>query len=141
MSQTNDQELKIYEISNRDTGEKHFAASYSAEEACKQAGWLIGDCFIREEKPKRKARGDNHSALLVKVPCQVCPFQYGECKKPDTEACPTRNEAPDLLEWSKQAALAHLCPFIGEVLTKKDYQNHQKWLPMVQAIEELGHRY
>ncbi len=138
MSNNADHELKIYEVTNRDTGEKHFAASYSAEEACKQAGWLIGDCFIREEKPKRKARGDDHSALLVKIPCQVCPFQYAECKKPAEAECPVQPNAPELNEWLKQAAQAHLCDYYGQELSETDYHLNQKWLPMEKAIEELG---
>ncbi|MBA7635101.1 hypothetical protein ES703_42701 [subsurface metagenome] len=138
MSNNGDQELKVYEITNRATGEKHFAASYSAEEACKQAGWLIGDCYVIHPLSRHQHKDKQEPQTLVKVPCEICPYQYGECKKPDTEACPTRSEAPELLEWAKQAALAHLCPFIGEILTKKDYLNHQKWLPMAQAIEELG---
>ncbi|MBA7675856.1 hypothetical protein ES703_84095 [subsurface metagenome] len=139
MNQLNDQELKIYEITNRSSGERHFAASYSVEEACKQAGWDIGDCFIVHPPARSKATEKGETRTLVKVPCEICPYQYGECKKPDTEACPTRREAPELMEWTKQAALAHLCPFVGEVLTKKDYQNHQKWLPLSAAIEELEH--
>jgi hypothetical protein len=138
MSNNADQELKIYAVTNRDTGEKHFAASYSAEEACIQAGWLIGDCFIREEKPKRKARGDDHSALLVKIPCQVCPFQYAECKKPAEAECPVQPNAPELNEWLKQAAQAHLCDYYGQELSETDYHLNQKWLPMEKAIEELG---
>jgi len=138
MSQTNDQELKIYEATHRVTGEKHYVVSHNADEACKQAGWLIGDCFVVAQKPQRKARGDNHSALLVKIPCQVCPFQYGECRKPAQTECPVQPNAPDLQEWLKQAAQAHLCDYYGQELSETDYHLNQKWLPMQQAIEELG---
>ncbi|MBA7589055.1 hypothetical protein ES708_31129 [subsurface metagenome] len=138
MNQLNDQELEIYEITNRSTGEKHFAASYSAEEACKQAGWLIGNCFVREVKPQRKARKDDHSAMLVKIPCEVCPFQYAECRKPAKEDCPTRPSAPELQNWLKQAAESHLCDYVGQELSQTDYHLNRKWLPMQQAIEELG---
>ena len=138
MSQNGDQELKIYEVTHRETGEKSYQAAQTAEDACKQAGWLIGDCFIREEKPKRKARGDNHSAMLVKIPCQVCPFQYAECRKPATEECPTRPTAPELQNWIKQATESHLCNHIGQELSQTNYHLGQKWVPIKQAIEELG---
>jgi len=131
-------ELKIYELTNKDTGERHLSVSDNAQDACKQAGWIIGDCFVREVKPQRKARGDNHSALMVKIPCQVCPFQYGECLKPAKAECPVQPNAPELQEWLKQAAQARLCDYYGRELSETDYHLNQKWLPMVQAIEELG---
>ena len=138
MSTNGDQELKIYELMNKDTGEKRYAAGVNQMDCCRQLGWKIGDCFIREEKPKRKARGDNHSALMVKIPCQVCPFQYGECRKPAETECPVQPNAPDLKEWLKQAAEAHLCDYYGQELSNNNYHAGQKWLPMVQAIKELG---
>lgn len=138
MSETETQELKIYEVTHRVTGQKHYAVSDNADNACKQAGWLIGDCFIVEQKPKRKPIGDNHSALLVKIPCQVCPFQYAECRKPAEADCPTQPNAPELQEWLKQAAQAHLCDYYGQELSQTDYHLNQKWVPMEQAIKELG---
>ncbi len=86
-------ELKIYEVTNRDTGERHLAVSYNAQDACKQAGWLMGDCFIVEQKPTRKPTPDGETGLLYKVPCR---------------------------------------------LSKKDYHSNRKWIPLEQAIEELG---
>ncbi|MBA7537889.1 hypothetical protein ES705_30160 [subsurface metagenome] len=138
MSETETQELKLYEITHRTTGVKSCQTATTAEDARKQTGWQIDDCFVREVKPQRKARGDDHSALMVKIPCVVCPFQYAECRKPATEECPTRPSAPELQNWLKQAAEAHLCNFYGQGLSKTDYQLGQKWLPMEQAIEELG---
>ncbi|MBA7563525.1 hypothetical protein ES708_05184 [subsurface metagenome] len=138
MSETEAQELKIYELTNKDTGERHLSVSTNAQDACKQAGWLIGDCYVNQQKPKRKAGGDGHSALMVKIPCLTCPFQYAECRKPATEECPTRPSAPELQNWLKQATEAHLCDYVGQELSKIDYQLGQKWLPMEQAIEELG---
>ncbi len=134
-------ELKIYEVHNRDTGEKHYSVATNTEDACKLIGWQIGDCFVSEVKPQRKARGDNHSALLVKIPCQVCPFQYAECRKPPREQCPVQPNAPELKEWLKQAAQAHLCQYYGQELLNNDYHLGQKWLPMEQAIEELCHHH
>ena len=137
MSETEAQELKIYEVTNKDSGEKRYVVGVNQMDCCRQLGWKIEDCFIREEKPKRKARGDNHSAMLVKIPCCTCPFQYAECRKPDTEECPTRPKAPELQEWLKQATEAHLCGYIGQHLRKNDYNLMQKWLPMEDAITEL----
>ena len=137
MSETNDQELKIYEITHRTTGEKRFKAARTAEDACKQAGWLIGDCFVNPQKPKRKPQGDDHSALMVKIACVVCPFRYAECRKPATEACPIKPTAPELTEWLKQVAEANLCQHLGVKLAKRDYNLQQKWCPIGQAIEEL----
>jgi len=138
MSETKDQELKIYELTNKDSGERHLSVSTNAEDACKQAGWIIDKCFVREVKPQRKARKDDHSAMLVKIPCQVCPFQYAECRKPAKLDCPVRPNAPELKEWMKQALEAHKCDFYGQELSQTDYHLGQKWLPMAQAIEELG---
>ena len=138
MSETEAQELKIYELTNKNSGEKRYVVGVNQQDCCRQIGWLIGDCFIREEKPRRKARGDDHSALLYKVPCLVCPFQYAECRKPADKDCPVQPNAPDLHEWLKQAAQAHLCDYYGQELSEKDYHFNQKWIPLAQAIEELG---
>jgi len=132
------QELKIYEVTNRTTGERHFAVSDNAQDACKQAGWQIDGCFIVEQKPKRKTGTRGQTSLLVKISCLVCPFQYAECKRPDNGECPVRPNAPELREWLKQAAEAHLCPHQGQELSEKDYHFNQKWIPLEQAIEELG---
>jgi len=126
MSNTETPELKIFELTNRNTGEKRYVVGVNQQDCCRQLDWKIGDCFIREEKPKRKARGDNHSALLVKIPCRVCPFQYAECKKPTEADCPTQPNAPELQDWLKQAAQAHLCDYYGEALSQTDYHLGQK---------------
>ncbi len=131
-------ELKIYELTNKDTGERHLSVSDNAQDACKQASWLIGGCYVREVKPERKARKDDHSALMVKIPCKVCSFQYGECKKPAEAECPVQTTTPELKDWLLRAAEAHLCDYYGQELSKNDYHLSQKWLPMEQAIEELG---
>ena len=138
MSKTEAQELKIYEVTNRNTGEKRFACGYSTQEACESKGWLIGDCYVIEQKPRTQAVPDKPPKLLYRVHCLTCPFQYAECRKPDNEDCPTRPSSPELQNWIKQAAEAHLCGHVGQELSKKDYNFGQKWVPMEQAIEELA---
>ncbi|KKN21797.1 hypothetical protein LCGC14_0921770 [marine sediment metagenome] len=138
MRNNGDQELSIYEVTHRETGKKSYQAATTAEDACKLAGWLIGDCFVNPQKPKYKHHDKGESELLVKIPCLTCPFQYAECRKPGTEECPTRPKAPELQEWLKQATESHLCPYVGEALKKTDYNLGQKWLPMEEAVKELS---
>lgn len=138
MSDNETTELKIYEITDRATGKKAFKAATTAYDACKQAGWLIGNCYVIEQKARYKPVPDREPLVLARVPCLTCPFQYAECKKPETEYCPTRPHAPELQEWLKQASESHLCPHVGAILTKKDYQFQQKWLPITEALEELA---
>lgn len=138
MSETGDQELKIYEIINQTTGEKSYQPATTAQDACKQAGWLIGDCYVNEQKPRRKPVPDHDTLILVKIPCQVCPFQYAECKKPAEAECLCQPNSPELQEWLKQISQAHLCDYAGRELTKKDYNLGQKWLPIEDAIKELS---
>ena len=138
MSQNGDTELKIYQVTNTVTGEERQVVGVNQQDCCRQLGWKIGDCFIREASTRYKASGRNHSALMVKLSCQVCPFQYGECQKPADIDCPVQPNAPELQEWLKQASQAHQCQYIGQELSKNDYHSGQKWLPMLQAIEELG---
>ena len=140
MNKTTDTELKIYEVNNRTTGERSYRAATNAEDACKQAGWLIGDCFVNTQKPSVHFNPKGESQTLVKIPCQTCPFQWAECKKPADQDCPTRPSAPELQNWLKQAAESHLCGHIGEALTNTDYHLGEKWVPMEQAIEELALR-
>ncbi len=138
MSRNNDQGLKIYKLTNKNTGENHYVVGVNQMDCCRQIGWLIGDCFIVEVKPQRKARRDDHSALMVKIPCHVCPFQYAECKKPAEAECPVQPNAPDLNEWLVQAAQAHLCDYYGQELLNTDYHLGQKWLRIEEAISELA---
>jgi len=131
------EDCKIYELTLRTTGEKSYQAATTAEDACKQAGWLIGDCYVNPQKPRRKHIPDQDASLLVKIPCQTCPFQYTECTKPANQGCPTRPSSPDIYEWLKQAAESHLCDYVGKDLTKKDYNLGQKWVKLEDAIKEL----
>ncbi len=140
MSQTHETEKKLYEVTNRDTGEKHYSISDNAQDACQQVGLSIGDCFVIHQKPKRRAIGDSHSALLVKIPCQVCPFQYGECLSPAEAECPVSRDTPDIHEWTKRVLEAHRCDYVGVELSKNDHQARVKWCPMEQAIVELTQR-
>ncbi|MBA7579300.1 hypothetical protein ES708_21170 [subsurface metagenome] len=138
MSQTLETEKKLYEITNRTTGHKQLSVSDNAQDACEQAGWNIGDCFVVEVKPKRKAGKDGHSDLMVKIPCQTCPFQYGECLSPAEVECPVSRDTPDIHEWTKRVLEAHHCDYVGVELSKTDHQAKQKWCSMEQAIRELG---
>ena len=132
------QELKIYEVTHRSTGERHYAVSETAHDACSQAGWLIGDCYVKEQKPIRKHNKHEQAILLVKIPCQICPYQFTECNKPADAECPVRFETPDLNEWLRQTAKAHLCLHTGEDIGKRDYQKHLKRVSLQQAISELS---
>lgn len=138
MSSNVESNLRIYEVSNRITGEKSYQAAKTTEDACKQTGWHIGDCFVNTQKPRHHHKDKGESELLVKIPCLTCPFQYAVCRKPATEECPTRPSAPELQNWIKQATEAHLCGYVGAELSKTDYHLGQKWLPMEQAIKELS---
>jgi len=141
MTQNKDQELKIYELTNKTTAHRHLSVSDNAQDACKQAGWLIGDCFVKELHPLVKPTESGHSKPMVRIPCQVCPYQYGECTKPAEAECPVRNNAPNLNEWLIQVAAAHLCEYTGEQLTQNDYIQQRKWASYKQMIKELGHRH
>jgi len=131
-------ELQIYEVTNRDTGIKSYQAATNAEDACKQAGWLIGDCYVVVQTPKRPKKANNTAGLLVHLPCNVCPYQYSECAKPDSAICPHRPDSPELSQWLKQVSHASTCPYKGIDLTASDYRPGQKWLPLTDAISELS---
>ncbi len=126
MSQNEAHELKIYELTDKTTGRHHISVSDNAQDACKQAGWLIGDCSIRDITPPPTQNPNETSPLIHKIPCQVCPYQYAECNKPAEAECPARDNTPDLNEWLKAVAKAHLCQYTGMVLTEKNYHLHQK---------------
>jgi len=137
MNPSDTKEVKLYEIINRSSGQKSYQPASNAEDACSQAGWLPGDCFILEQKPRRKSAPGQEEKLLVRIPCHICPFQYCECRKLDSDDCPIQPTSPELKEWLKQATAAHLCDFVGQLLTKKDHRLGQKWLPLEEAIHEL----
>ena len=44
--------IKRYRIMNRITKEWWDGEAESAQEACQKAGWLIGDCWVREHSDK-----------------------------------------------------------------------------------------
>ncbi|MFP3898183.1 MAG: hypothetical protein ACLFVD_02620 [Dehalococcoidia bacterium] len=44
---------KVYRIMNRITKEWWNGVAESAHEACRKAGWQIGDCWVRERTPVR----------------------------------------------------------------------------------------
>jgi len=41
-----------YRIMNRITREWWEEEAPSAQEACKKAGWMVGDCWVRQYSPK-----------------------------------------------------------------------------------------
>lgn len=43
--------MPLYRIMNRVTREWWEGSAASAQEACKEAGWMIGDCWVRERTP------------------------------------------------------------------------------------------
>jgi len=131
-------ELKLYQITNTNTGERHFAVSDNAQDACLQAGWPIGDCYVVEQKPLAKYDKKERIRLMVKIPCQVCPHQLYDCNKPDNAECPVRLDTQDLNEWLKETSKAYLCLWSGEYLGKRDYQNRLKTTTLEQAIKELS---
>jgi len=141
MSNNNSKSLKIYEIHNRSTGERHFSVATNGQDACSLAGWQIGDCFINEVKEQQGHSKAGEPPLKVKIPCHVCLYQYAECRLPGGQQCPCRPESPDQQEWYKQACLAHLCDFVGQQLKRDDYNLCQKWCPMDEAIRELEHHH
>lgn len=130
-------DLQIYEVTNKNTGQKSYQAAPTAQDACTQAGWMIGDCFTLYQKPRHKPIPNHQSILLVKIPCNTCPYQFAECLKPDNDECPTKTETQDLDDWRQQAARAYLCTHTGKKLAKTDYHLGQKWVTMEQAIKEL----
>ncbi len=132
------QELKLYEVMNKNTGERHFAVSYNAQDACLQAGWLIGDCYVVEQKPLAKYHKKQLTRLLVKIPCRVCPYVFTDCNKPDNTDCPVRLDTQDLNEWLKETSKASICLYTGEHLSNRDYQIRLKTTTLAQAIKELS---
>ncbi len=37
-----------YQVTNRVTNQTYQASAFSADEACRKLGWLVGDCFVKE---------------------------------------------------------------------------------------------
>lgn len=138
MSEYESTEKKIYQITHRETGEKRIVASIAAQNACAGLGWMIGDCHVYEVTPEMHSVEPFKTALCVKVPCNICSFQWSECKLQHGCQCPCSPTTPDVQEWTRQAMKAHLCTHIGIALFKKDYYMHQKWLPLEEAVRELA---
>lgn len=129
---------KIYEVTLRETGQRHFSVATNAQDACKEAGWEIGNCYVKELTPTRCPHDPTALHKYVAVHCEICPYQYAECtKKPDDE-CPCRPQAPDIQAWAIEASKAHLCPYTGIPLTKVDYFRHQKWLSLPEALRKFA---
>jgi hypothetical protein len=138
MKRKGQHDIKIYKVIKRETGEISHQAATNTGDACKQAGWLFEDCFVRESEPRYKPVPDHDPIVLIKLPCHVCPYQWAECKKVAGEKCPCQTLVPDFKEWLTEVTKSHLCPLVGESLAKTDYRQFQKWVPIAQAIKELS---
>ena len=138
MTTSEAKELKLYEVTHRLTGEQHFAVSDNAQDACLQAGWLIGDCYVLEQKPLTKYGKHDRATLLVKIPCHVCPYQYAECTKPADAECPIRANTTDPGQWQKEISKVRSCPHMGEDLGKRNYDRRLKRTTLEAAIVELA---
>lgn len=137
MSEETRDTTKLYEVTNRDTGDKCLAVATNAQDACALLGWMIGDCFVTLY---RTVSGQYHGESrfdLVAVPCEVCPYQWAACEKPDGTKCPVTSDVPDLNEWLKKISLAHLCAFVGEDMLKNHHRLHRNLIPFEEAIKEL----
>ena len=140
MNENESNELKIYEVTNKATGQKRYSVSTNAQDACQRACWPIGDCFVYEQKPKRRPMSHDRPLTLYKIPCRLCPYQYSECVNPPGEQCPCQSDTTDLNDWQKQVSKAYQCPHVGHQLQRQDYDLAQKWVTIEQAINELSPR-
>ena len=133
MGETPTEGMKLYEVTNRITGEKRLTAANTAQQACELHGWMIGDCFVILYRTRTgQYRGEPHGDLVA-VPCEVCPYQYAECIKPVGTECPVTSDVPDLQEWLKKISLAHLCLHVGEDMGKTNHRLHRKLTPFAEA--------
>lgn len=128
----------LYAITLLKEGLGSIQLSISPRLACKQAGWLIDDCYVRELEPVKKFIAGIGWYNAVPVPCYVCPYQYAVCNKQPADVCPSRPSSPDLKDWLVQVAKAHLCAFIGSDLERKDYMLQQKWIPIESLFAQLA---
>jgi len=140
MSQTQETKAKLYYITNRATKKRGLAVSDNAQDACKQLGWMIGDCFVQEAHEHLRRRKEHGLEPLVRVPTLTCPYQYAACKRPKNTPCSLNQDTPDLPEWLRVAMQAHLCAYVGEPLYKKDHALQQKWVTIEEAVKEFAPR-
>lgn len=132
------QELKLYQVNHRITGERHYAVDYNAQDACSQSGWAIGDCYVIEQKPITKYDKHDRAIMLVKIPCHVCPYHYAECIKLADSECPIRPDTTDPDQWNNEISKVRLCPHTGEDLSKSDYEKRLKRVSLDEAVKELS---
>lgn len=137
MSELKEAKKGIYQVNNRTTGDRRLAVATSADGACVSLGWLIGDCYVNFYRTLTGIYQHHRRFDLVAVPCETCPYQYAECRKPEGTECPVTLDVPDLNQWIKKISLAHLCDFVGEDIDKSHHQLHQKLIPFEEAIKEL----
>lgn len=137
MSELREARKGIYQVTHRTTGEKRLTVASSAPHACSNFQWMVSDCYVtlyttREGKYRNELRFD-----LVAVPCETCPYQYAECRKPESADCSVRNDVPDLHKWFQKVTLAHLCDFVGEDIDKSHHSLRHKLIPFEEAVKEL----
>ncbi|MDD4957688.1 MAG: hypothetical protein PHQ61_08635 [Candidatus Omnitrophica bacterium] len=141
MPETEIEQLRCFDVTNKHTGEKVSRIATDAIDAAEQAGWQIDDCYIIPQMPRYVVDHKDQIKILVRVPAKTCPFQFSDCNLPEGQSCPIHPNAPDLKEWLIQASTAHLCPHYGVELTKADHALSQKWLPIPEAIAALSPKY
>lgn len=130
--------MRFYRITNTDNGETRYTAQESGQEACDYLGWPVSDCFVVElETMSTRSKRDGQTTY-VKIPCEVCPYQYATCEKPLEVDCPTRKDVPDWREWLKVVTSAHLCSHVGKVMRISDHKAHLRWVKTKEAIRILS---
>ncbi len=138
MAEKKEATVRIYKATNVLSGIVAHVPAANAQEVADSLGWQLGDSFIIVLTPSWQHAQGEKAELKVKVPCQVCPYQYAQCVKPKDETCPITTNAPEIKAWLKQITAAHLCSHIGHSLDKKDHQLSQVWLSTESAIALLA---
>lgn len=130
--------VRFYRITNTDNGETKYTAQESGQAACDYLGWPVSVCFVSELETMNRIGTTSKPTTYVKIPCEVCPYQYATCEKPSEENCPTRRDVPDWREWLKVVASAHLCPHVGKVMVISDHRLHLRWVKTKDALRILS---
>ncbi len=138
MAEKNEATVRIWKATNVLSGICVHVPATNAQNVIDGLGWQLGETFIIVLEPTLHHDPGEKDELKVKVPCQVCPYQYAQCVIPKEETCPVVTPAPDIKAWLKQVATAHLCSHEGHSLSKKDHQLHQVWLSTESAIALLA---
>ena len=138
MSQTPETNKKIWELRSRFTGDRTLVVALDQTEALLQVKGDLDRYAVHEVKQYWKMQKGAGWDYRVAIPTETCPYQYGSCNRPEGTTCGFVGDCPDLQEWLKRAHQAHLCPHVGQQLTKKDHMLKQKWVTMADAVKELS---